>query len=114
MKNKKKLIISILACIDIILCSQNVFASSVENVMLKNTGILEYTDNPYMPFYTTSHINENRIANKISSLFRSAVRATLPKQYRTEGLTVKDQKNTGECLAFAYTSAIEAYNIVHT
>ena len=43
----------------------------------------------------------------------TSIGANLPSSYRTIGLTVKNQQNTGECWAFVTTSMVEAYDLKH-
>ncbi len=107
MKIRKKLMAFTLIIIAFIFVNGKVFASEVENAEIKEEGILKYTGNELMPFYSTSR-QANTVINKITDWFLGE---TLPSSYKTENLTIKDQKSTGECWAFAFTSAIEAYNL---
>lgn len=112
MKRKRLLIIFLLIMIILMSTSKSVFADTIEEIEYNGSeDIVIQTDNSLVPFNTVSRKNENFIVSQINSFF-GKIGAIFDSTYRTQGLKVKQQGTTGECWAFAYTSAYEAYNLI--
>lgn len=119
MISNKKFITSLIILLMFFALSKSVFAESEiveykENIS-ENVDKIEdvsFSGEDLNYFEFTSKKTESVVITNLRS-FLAKVGATYPKSYQTTGLTVKNQKNTTECWAFSFTSAIEAYNKVH-
>ena len=65
-----------------------------------------------MPTSLSEKSTINTIVDRVK-YYSTEISGTLPTSYRTMGLTVKNQQETGECWAFVTTSMLEAYNLKH-
>lgn len=59
-----------------------------------------------LPLYTNLEVKDS-IKKSTYNQINSLSRATLASNYRRTGLTVKDQKSSNQCWAFAFSSALE-------
>lgn len=111
MRRKQKVLMLLVAVFVLITINKNVLANTVIESSENNVNnIVHQTNDPFMPYETTSRKNENYFVSRFKRLINK-IGATLPSRYVTENLTVKHQGNTSECWAFAFTSAFEAYNL---
>lgn len=110
MKRKQKFCIILIAIFILLGLKENVFADSVVESGNDLTNVVVQMNNSVMPFEINSKKSKNYFLSKFNR-FIDKLGATLPSSYRTENLVVKDQGTTGECWAFSFTSAFEAYNL---
>lgn len=113
MRRKQKFIMLLIAVSILIGLSGSAFANSeFESSNDLNTVIVDTSDSS-LQFEISSKKHENYLLSKFNR-FIERISAALPTKYKFENLTVKDQGTTGECWAFSFTSAFEAYNLKHT
>lgn len=113
MRRKQKFVmLLIVVSIWIGLCGSSLANSEFESSNDLNNVIVDENDS-VMHFEISSKKHENYFLSKFNR-FIERISATLPTKYKFENLVVKDQGTTGECWAFSFTSAFEAYNLKHT
>lgn len=111
MKKRKILFTFVITILILLSINKSVFADEVKEIEYGDSSdIVVETDNLLMPFMTKSKKSENYLISQITS-FIQKIGATFESSYRTTGMKVKHQDTTGECWAFAYSSAYEAYNL---
>lgn len=110
MRRKQKFIMLLIAVFIVIGLNGNVWADTVIESNKDITNVVVQTNSSAMPFEINSKKQKNYFLSKFNS-FIDKIGAALPSRYVTENLVVKDQGTTGECWAFSFTSAFEAYNI---
>lgn len=113
MRRKQKFIMLLIVVSILLGISGSTFADSeIESNNDLNNVILETNDSS-LQFEISSKKHENYLLSKFNR-FIERISASLPAKYKSENLAVKDQGTTGECWAFTFTSAFEAYNLKHT
>ena len=75
--------------------------------------VVDANSNFEMPSSLSQKTKIDSFVDSIKYYGSSFGASDLPSQYRTVGLTVKNQQTTGECWAFVTSSMVEAYNIKH-
>lgn len=114
MRKRKVLLAFVIAILIILFFNKSVFADEVKEIEYEDLNdIVVQTDNPLMPVMTKSKKSENYFLSRFASLIEK-IGATFESSYRTTGMKVKNQETTGECWAFSYSSAFEAYNLKKT
>lgn len=110
MRKKQKFIMLLIAISILIGLSGSVWANSEAESSNDLNNVIVQTNDSFMPFEITSKKHENYFLSKFNRFFER-IGTALPSRYISENLTVKDQGTTGECWAFSFTSAFEAYNL---
>ena len=110
MRKKQKFIMLLIAISILIGLSGSVLASSEAESSNDLNNVIVQTNDSFMSFEITSKKHENYFLSKFNRFFER-IGTALPSRYISENLTVKDQGTTGECWAFSFTSAFEAYNL---
>lgn len=111
---KKQVFLAFFLIISILLCLKpSAFANTIEEIEYRESNTVINTENPIIPFSTTSKKRENYFVSKINGLIEK-LGVIFEPSYKTTGLKVKHQGDTSECWAFAYTSALEALNLKKT
>lgn len=113
MRRKQKFIMLLIVAAILIGLSGSVFANSEFESNNDLNNIIVNTDDSSLQFEISSKKHENYLLSRFNR-FIERISAALPTRYKFENLMVKDQGTTGECWAFSFTSAFEAYNLKHT
>lgn len=91
---------------------ENVIKSKVEYVEYQETDDFHVTEGPFaVAVSNTKKSKEDQLVDRFKLLGSSIGLGALPTSYKTTGIKIKNQGNTGECWAFTATTGIEAYNL---